>query len=108
MGNFSKRYLPTADELVEYLRAFATEYALKIDYNQNVVRVWRADPTGPFSLKTAAGATRCLQQTERWNDSCKEKNFGVTAGFRRCCIRVRDCGRLHWAVHPIRPSVRRS
>ena len=54
--NYSKKLLPPADRLVDYLEDFAALYKLKIDFMQNVEMVSRApDGSGRLLLDTGAG-----------------------------------------------------
>ncbi|MEM8618288.1 MAG: NAD(P)-binding domain-containing protein [Actinomycetota bacterium] len=60
---FSQDYFPNAEDLVNYLEAFAKEYALAITFGCEVARIGRVDPGDKhslFELNTADGrAFRC-------------------------------------------------
>ncbi len=52
-SDYSKRYFPSADTLVEYLCDFAAHHGLAIDFGVRVVRVSRTD--GSFRLESERG-----------------------------------------------------
>lgn len=51
--NYSKAYLPNADDLVRYLRSFANHFNLNIDFNTHVVHITKGD--GLFVLTDTEG-----------------------------------------------------
>ncbi len=55
MGKYSHDYFPSADYLVEYLKDFAKQFKLKINYKSEVVSINKKD--GLFIVKTATGDT---------------------------------------------------
>lgn len=52
--NYTRRYFPNADVLVQYLADFAAHYHLKVQYNTQIVQVSKND-TGSFVVADAAG-----------------------------------------------------
>ena len=53
--NYSKKLLPPADRLVDYLEDFAALYKLKVDFMQNVEMVTRAADGARLLLDTSSG-----------------------------------------------------
>jgi thioredoxin reductase len=53
-GNYSRKYFPSADDLVRYMADYASHYDLNIRYNARVLRVERRE-NGGFRLYDEAG-----------------------------------------------------
>ena len=57
LQEFSREYFPPADQLVEYLAAFAERFSLRVQCNATVEKINRAD--GRFCARTADGREVC-------------------------------------------------
>jgi thioredoxin reductase len=54
-SEFSDEYFPNADALVQYLNAFADRFQLNVQYDSEVTRIERADPSGHFEITLRSG-----------------------------------------------------
>jgi hypothetical protein len=53
--NYSKAYLPAADDIVQYLEDFAATYALKIEYGREVSDLRPVDKSWALTASTSSG-----------------------------------------------------